>query len=70
VTVVERHQLKSLIAGVWILAAGATGVMAGVTSVGAVSLLIVVGLLPPLIMLFRWRDPPQTLSESIQAARR
>jgi len=32
--------------------------------------LIVVGLLPPLIMLFRWRDPPQTLSESIQAARR
>ena len=38
--------------------------------IGAVSLLIVVGLLPPLIMLFRWRDPPQTLSESIQEARR
>lgn len=69
-TVVERHQVKSLIAGAWILAAGVTGVMAGVTSVGAVSLLVVVGLLPPLIMLFRWRDPPQTLSESIQAARR
>lgn len=59
-----------MIAAVWILAAGVTGVMAGVTSVGAVSLLIVVGLLPPLIMLFRWRDPPQTLSESIQEARR
>ena len=68
--VVERHQVKSLIAGVWILAAGVTGVVAGVTSVGAVGLLVVVGLLPPFIMLLRWRDPPQTLSESIQEARR
>lgn len=68
--VVEHRQVKSMIAAVWILAAGMTGVLAGVTSVGAVSLLIVVGLLPPLIMLFRWRDPPQTLSESIQEARR
>lgn len=66
----QNHHLKSVLAAVWILAAGVTGVMAGVTSVGAVSLLIVVGLLPPLIMLFRWRDPPQTLSESIQEARR
>jgi hypothetical protein len=70
VAVVERHHAKSALAAVWILAAGVTGVMADVTSVGAVSFLFVVGLLPPLIMLFRWRDPPQTLSESIQEARR
>lgn len=68
--VVQRHHMKSALAAVWILAAGVTGVVADVTSVGAVSLLLVVALLPPLIMLFRWRDPPQTLSESIQEARR
>jgi hypothetical protein len=65
----SRHTESAIAAG-WILATGMTGVMADITSVGGTVLLLVIGLVPPLIMLFRWRDPPQTLSESIQERRR
>lgn len=64
-----RHT-KVTVAAVWILAAGVIGVVADVTSVGAAVLVVGFGLVPPLLMLLRWNDPPQTLSESIQEARR
>lgn len=70
VAVVQLRPTKSAVAAAWILAAGVIGVMANVRSVGAAILVVGLGLVPPLVMLFRWRDPPQTLSESIQEARR
>ena len=65
------RRTKSAIGAAWILAAGVIGVTANVTSVGGAVLLAGFGLVPPLVMLLllRWSDSQQTLSESIQEAR-
>ena len=47
------HHSKAALAGVWILAAGLIGVMGNVTSLGAGTLLLGFGLLPPLIIILR-----------------
>ena len=53
-----------------LLAMCAVGFGAGVTSVGAWTVLIGLALLPPIFMMRVWSDPPQTMFESIQEARR
>jgi len=65
------RRTKSAIGAAWVLAAGVIGVTANVTSVGGAVLLAGFGLVPPLVMLLllRWCDSQQTLSESIQEAR-
>ena len=59
-----------LISALWVLSAGAIGLIAQVKSPGAALVLVGLGFVPPLLVLLRWNDPPQTLSESIQKARR
>jgi hypothetical protein len=62
--------MKGMIAAFWILAVGVLGVVGNVTSLPAWGLLLAVAFAPPLTMLWFWRDPPATLSESINSARR
>ena len=47
------HHSKAALAGAWILAAGLIGVMGNVISMGAGTLLLGFGLLPPLIIILR-----------------
>lgn len=66
----ELQHYKAALATIWVLAACTMGIAVGVASLPALALLAVVGLLPPLIMLRLWADPPQSLAETIQEARR
>ena len=66
----QREYMKVMIAAVWVLAMCAGGWVAPVTSVSGWTVLGVLALLPPIVMLRLWNDPPQSMSESIREARR
>jgi hypothetical protein len=61
---------KATFAVLWVLAVGAGGFSAHVASVPGWIILATMALLPPLIMLRLWNDPPKTMSESINEGRR
>lgn len=61
--------LKGAIVAAWLLAMFVVSVAADVTSGSGWAVLAGFALLPPLVMLRWWKDPPQTLSESINKAR-
>jgi hypothetical protein len=61
----QDEHLKTAIAGTWVLGVGAAALALGVSSATTWMAVVGFGLLPP-VMLFRmWRQPPQTISESI-----
>jgi hypothetical protein len=64
------QQIKSTMAGAWVLGAVLIGLVAGARSAGSLVVLAALGLLPPLALLLLWNDPPQSMSESIQQGRR
>jgi hypothetical protein len=66
----QLQHTKATVAALWVLGAGMTAVAAGVTSPGGLALVAGFGLVPPVLMLRWWSEPPQTLSESIREARR
>lgn len=57
-------------AALWVLGTIIVGLAVDVTSPFARVVLACVGLLPPLVMLLLWQEPPQTLAESIREGRR
>lgn len=59
-----------MIAGGWVLSGCAVAAAAHVTSIGGWTVLVALTVLPPLVLLRMWKDPDQTLSESISEARR
>jgi hypothetical protein len=59
----------TLVAG-WVLGVGLVGFTADATSITSWTFLVAVALMPPLVMLKLWNDPPETIAESIQQARR
>jgi hypothetical protein len=66
----ELEDTKRIVGAAWILVAGVAGFVANITSVTGWGLLASLGFGPPLIMLLLWKNPPQTISESIREARR
>ena len=64
------QNIKVVLAVVWVISATVIGLVAGVSSAGGRVALAALGLLPPLAMLYLWNDPVQTMSESINKARR
>jgi hypothetical protein len=58
--------VKNGIAGAWIVALGAVAAFLGLDTILAWIVLLVLGLLPPLVMLWKWNPPAQTTSESIR----
>jgi hypothetical protein len=60
--------IKFAVAVGWLLAIGAAGVLADVTSPSGWILIALGAVGPPVAMLRYWRDPDQTMSESIQKA--
>ena len=66
----QLQDYKSTFAGGWVLTACLAGFVVGVTSISGWFILAALAVVPPLVMLRFWRDPPETLSESINEARR
>lgn len=66
----QRQHPRVVVAAGWVLTTCLIGVLTGTASVGAAALLVGFGLVPPLLMLYGWREPPQTLSQSIRKALR
>jgi hypothetical protein len=66
----QLRRAKVWFAALWVFMAVVIGALVGVSSVWGILLLAGLGLLPPLVMLLRWNDPQETLSESIGRGRR
>jgi hypothetical protein len=62
--------LRAVVATVWVSVALLAGLAGSVRSISGWGLLAGVALLPPVVMMWRWHTPLQTMSESIQEARR
>jgi hypothetical protein len=62
--------LKTGLATLWVSAALIAGIVGNVGSVASWTVLASIAIVPPIVMMWRWNAPPQTMSESIQEARR
>ena len=65
----QIEPIKLTITSVWMLTALTAAIVVHPATMGTI-LLGSLGLLPPLVMLLLWNHPPQTMSESIDEARR
>ncbi len=65
----KLQHIKMTVAGLWVLIAVVIAIVTGLSWPGLIGLASV-GLLPPLALLLLWNEPTQTISESIQEARR
>ena len=62
--------IKSVVAILWVSAMFIIGIARNVDSFSSWAVLTGVAVVPPLVMMWRWNDPHQTMSESIQEALR
>ena len=62
--------IKAVLATGWVAAVGIAGLAGNLNSRSSWTVLAGVAVLPPMVMMWRWNDPPQSMSESIQEARR
>jgi len=62
--------IKSIIALLWVSATFIVGIARHLDSFSSWAVLTGVAVVPPLVMMWWWNDPRQTMSESIQEARR
>lgn len=62
--------VKLMVVAAYVLTVVVGAVASGVRSGAGLIVFIAIALLPSGALLLLWSDPPQTLSETIQAARR
>jgi hypothetical protein len=62
--------IKSVVAILWVSAAFIIGIAGKLDSFSSWAVLTGVAVVPPLVMMWLWNDPRQTMSESIQEALR
>lgn len=58
--------IKAIIAMLWVSTVCVVGIAGNLNSVASWIVLAVVAVVPPLVVMWRWNDPRQTMSESIQ----
>ena len=58
--------IKAIIAMLWVSTVTVVGIAGNLNSVTSWIVLAVVAVVPPLVVMWRWNDPRQTMSESIQ----
>lgn len=63
------QKIKMIVSAAWVLTILAVAIPADVTWQFQLAL-AAIGLLPPLALLLWWNDPPQTMSQAIDKARR
>ena len=66
----QLMSLKANLAILWVSAALIAGIVLNVDSGASWTVLAGLAIIPPIVMMWRWNAPPQTMSESIQEARR
>jgi hypothetical protein len=66
VPLMQLQQMNGAIAATWILAAGLIGVVGNVTSIGGGAMVLGCGLVPPILMMLRWRPEDRIISSYIQ----
>jgi drug/metabolite transporter (DMT)-like permease len=64
----QRPYLKIVLAVVWVFAVAVLGYAVGPQSLSAWVAFVALAVLPPLVTLYFWKAPPESLSESIQKA--
>jgi hypothetical protein len=64
------NTIKAMVTAVWVFALCAAGLALNVGSLSGWIVLSALAILPPIVMMWRWNDPPATMSEIIQEARR
>lgn len=62
--------MQAVLATVWVSVALIAGIAGNLNSVTSWTILAGVAVIPPIVMMWRWNAPRQTMSESIQEARR
>ena len=62
--------LKTVLAAVWVSAVLIAGLAGNLNSLSSWAVLAGFAVFPPIVMMWRWHAPSQTLSESIREARR
>jgi hypothetical protein len=62
--------IKPVIAMLWVSATFIIGIAGNLDSFSSWAVLTGVAVVPPLVVMWRWNDPRQTMSESIQEALR
>ena len=67
VTSMQLEHMKAGLALGWVLTCGVMAVSLNVSSASSWTLLMGLGVLPPLMLLRLWQAPAQTTSESIRA---
>ena len=65
----ELHHIKMTVSGLWVLLAIVIAIVTDLSWPGLIAV-AALGVLPPLALLLLWNDPTQTISESINEARR
>ncbi len=66
----QLPSIKRVIALLWVSATFFIGIAGNVGSFSSWAVLAGIAVVPPLVMMWRWNEPHQTMSESIQQARR
>lgn len=66
----QLDSIKATVATVWVSAVCTAGIAGSVKTLSGWTVLAGVAVLPPLVMMWRWNNPGQTMSESIQEALR
>jgi hypothetical protein len=61
--------IKAIVAMLWVSTVSIVGI-AGSLNFPSWAVLAAVAVIPPLVMMWRWNDPCQTMSETIQEALR
>jgi Flp pilus assembly protein TadB len=58
--------IKAIIAMLWVSTVCVVVIAGNLNAVASWFVLAVVAVVPPLVVMWRWNDPRQTMSESIQ----
>ena len=58
--------IKAIIAMRWVSTVSVVGIAGNLNSVTSWIVLAVVAIVPPLVVMWQWNDPRQTMSETIQ----
>jgi hypothetical protein len=62
--------IKAIVAMLWVSTVSIIGIAGNLNSFPSWTVLAAVAIIPPLVMMWQWKDPRQTMSETIQEARR
>ena len=66
----QLDSIKTTVTAIWIVAVCTAGIAGNLRSLWGWTILAGLAVLPPLVMMWRWKDPRPTMSESIQKALR